>query len=102
VLNPTPDLPTPHGVTVREWEDANTPHAFRYFEGTHWFIERTDRWSHEPIEVYMAGLQRPDGSIEPQIVVHEMHADYPITSIATARELVRCLTAAIGEWESLR
>jgi hypothetical protein len=49
------------------------------------------------IEVFVAGLRRTDGSIDPEIVVHQLHADEPLKSAATARQPARALIDAADE-----
>ena len=51
--------------------------------------------------MYVAVLQRVDRSIEPEIVVHQLHADEPIKSAAAARQLALALIEAADELDSL-
>jgi hypothetical protein len=76
---PTPDVPLPPGAVMAEWQDLEFPgYAFRYFEGRHWVIEQD--WA-DDAEVYIRGTQNPDGTIdEHHVVVHQLHADDPITA----------------------
>ncbi len=96
------DVAEPAGAdVVYGWHDADTASAARYFEGAHRAIERrTDRNQDDDIEVYVAGLQRPDGVVEREIVVHQLHADYPITA-GQARQLARALMAAADELDRM-
>jgi truncated hemoglobin YjbI len=49
----------------------------------------------------MRGTQKPDGTIdERHVVVHELHADNPITA-AQARQVARALIAAADEVDAL-
>jgi hypothetical protein len=41
------------------------------------------------------------GSIEPEIVVHRLHADQPIKCVAAARQLARAIMAAANEIDGL-
>ena len=50
---------------------------------------------------FVAGTQYADGSIAPEVVVHELHADEPIKSSATARQLARALMAAADDFDRL-
>ncbi len=47
--------------------------------------------------MYVSGLQRPNGSADPEIVVHQLHADESLTSAAAARQLVRAIMASADE-----
>jgi hypothetical protein len=81
---------------------VNTDSCYRSFEGRHRVIERlNDAHNREPIEVYFARMQFPDGSIKPEIVVHQSHADDPIHSTATARQLARAIMEAADEMDKL-
>jgi hypothetical protein len=46
-------------------------------------------------------IQVSDGSIEPEIVVHRLHADQPIKCVAAARQLARAIMAAANEIDGL-
>jgi hypothetical protein len=95
--NPCPDVPMPGGAVTAEWQDAGTPNAFRYFEGSRWVVDRrVDRARSEDIEVYVAGTQEPDGTVVRDIVVHQLHSDDPIMP-RQARQLARALIAAADE-----
>jgi hypothetical protein len=88
--DPYPDLPIPAGAVEAEWQDPGTPKAFRYFEGKHWTVFREHS---RDIEVYVAGIQELDGSVKREIVVHETHADEPLTP-GEALQLARALSGA--------
>ncbi|ABK68025.1 hypothetical protein [Mycobacterium avium] len=49
--------------------------------------------------MYVRGWQRLNGSIEREIVVHELHADHGLT-IQHARQVARALIAAADEAEA--
>jgi hypothetical protein len=46
--------------------------------------------------VYVSGLQRPNGSVDREIVVHRLHADKPITA-EQARELAAVLVVEAAD-----
>ena len=96
----TSDVPLPAGaVHVDEWADLSTPTPFRSFVGDQWVIERSD--NHEgDIEVYITGIQSPDGLIDRKIAVSPLHRENPITP-QQASQLARALIAATGECERL-
>jgi hypothetical protein len=102
--NPYPNVPLPAGVhLVEDWVDIGSDSPSRYFEGLHRIVERRgpDRGA-KPIHVYIAGAQTPDGRLEPiEIVVHQLHADEPIMSAATARQLARALMAAADDFDRI-
>jgi hypothetical protein len=72
---------------------STTP--FRYWEAPHRVIDPT-------LRVFVAGVQRPDGSIEPEIVAQHERIDFPpIMSAATARQFARAVMAAADEMEAM-
>jgi hypothetical protein len=103
IENPFPNVPLPAGAhLVEDWVDVGTDSPSRYFEGLHRVVERGAPDPGEPIHVYIAGAQTPDGRLEPiEIVVHQLHADEPIMSAATARQLARALIAAADGFDGL-
>jgi len=102
---PTPDVPLPPGVVEAYWQDLNySGSAFRYFKGRRRVIDhhRDVRFVTPAVEVHMAGTQDPDGTIDERyVVVHQLHADYPITA-AQARQLARVLIAVADEVDRLK
>src|SRR3954454_11130033 len=67
--------------------------------GDQWVIERSD--NHEgDIEVYITGIQSPDGLVDRKIAVSPLHWGNPITP-QQASKLARALIAATGECERL-
>jgi hypothetical protein len=100
----TPDLPLPPGVVTARWQDLNFPgYEGRYFEGQRRVIsqDRNANFRTPAVEVNMAGTHQPDGTIdEYYVVVHQLHADYPITA-AQARQLARVLIAVAEEVDGL-
>jgi hypothetical protein len=85
-------------VRVHEWDDTQTLTPFRYFVGSSRVV---DRPHHDTdIDVYLAGIQDHDGSASREIVVHELHADEPMT-IAQARQLAQALTELVAEAETM-
>jgi hypothetical protein len=95
--NPFPQVPYPGGaVKADPWEDLSSS-PFRYFEGSRWVVDRReDLPSSRDIDVYIAGIQAPDGTIEREVVVNQCHADDPMTP-RQARQLARALIAAVAE-----
>jgi hypothetical protein len=95
-----PDFAFPAGaIKVDDWMDTGTPASpFRYFEGTRWLVDRNNR--DEDIDLYIAGIQHTDGSVSREIVVHELHADEPMT-IEQARQLAQALTELVAEAETV-
>ena len=76
---------------------ARHPGAFHYFEGSRWVVDRReDLPTSRDVEVYIRGTQDPDGMVEREIVVHQLHADSPITP-RQARQVARRLIAAADE-----
>lgn len=97
--NPYRQIPHPAGaVHIEDWDDADTPEPFRFFDGSRWGVDRPHRDS--DLEVRVSGLQYHDGRIVRDIVVHELHADEPIT-IEQARRLAAALIAAADEVEQM-
>ena len=80
------------------WLATETQTPFRYWEAPRRVIDRVGR---DDVDVYVAVLQRVDRSIEPEIVVHQLHADEPIKSAAAARQLALALIEAADELDSL-
>ncbi|MDO2354655.1 hypothetical protein [Mycobacterium avium] len=71
-----------------------------HFHGPHRVIDRHDDPYNAPdVEVYIRGWQRLDGSVEREIVVHDLHADHALT-VSHARQLARALIAAADEAEA--
>ena len=92
------EVPPPAGaVKVTEWLD-DSPEPFRYFEGSRHVIERDER--SEDIHVYVAGIQYVDGRVQREIVVHQLHADEPLRTLAQARQLADAINAAADGWET--
>jgi|SRR5271166_823681 len=94
---PTHDVALRAGAAKGEWQDVGTPGAFHYFEGSRWVVDRhEDLPTSRDVEVYIRGTQDPDGMVEREIVVHQLHADGPITP-RQARQVARTLIAAADE-----
>jgi hypothetical protein len=92
-------IPFPAGaVCVDEWDDLDTDTPSRYFRGQQRIIERPDR--DEDIEVRIDGIQHIDGSVQREIVVHELHHNEPIT-VEQARHLAIVLSQAADEVERM-
>ncbi|GAB4672267.1 hypothetical protein [Mycobacterium avium] len=99
-VDPYPYLPVPTGAEWWEWADAGTPQAHRNFHGTRRVIDRRDDPYNAPdIEVYVRGWQHLDGSVDREIVGHELNSDEGLT-VAHARQLARALIAAADEAEA--
>jgi hypothetical protein len=95
--NPFPQVPFPAGAVKADWHDLHSLNAFRYFEGAHRVVDRRDDLpSSQDVLVYIAGTQALDGTVEREIVVHQLHADEPITP-QQARQLARALVAAADD-----
>ncbi len=63
--------------------------------GSRWVVDRReDLPSSQDIEVYIRGTQDPDGTVEREIVVNQLHAEDPITP-QQARQLAGALTARL-------
>jgi truncated hemoglobin YjbI len=75
------------------------PDTAPVFRGSRRVIDRRpDRDQH--IDIYIAGAQHHDRSVSHDIVVHELHAEHPLT-ITQARQLAAALTAAADEAEQM-
>ena len=96
-------IPLPAGAcTADDWIDVGGDSPLRYFECRRRIIARRDPDDElADIEVYVAGMQRTDGSADPEICVHQLHGNMPIQSVATARELARALMQAADEYDRL-
>jgi hypothetical protein len=95
--DPFPQVPFPAGAVKADWQDLGSPNAFRYFEGEHRVVDRReDLPSSQDVLVYIAGTQALDGTVEREIVVHQLHADHPITP-QQARQVARALVAAADD-----
>jgi hypothetical protein len=81
-----------------EWVDADTDAPYRCFRACGRVVPADDSGNRprKGIEVYVSGLQRPDGTVERDIVVHQLHADNPIT-LQQARLLGEALIAAVDD-----
>lgn len=82
-------------TTTDDFDSADT-----FYEAKR-VIDRSDAPypSAQDVTVYVRGWQRLDGSVEREIVVHELHADDGLT-VAHARQVWRALGAAIDEAEA--
>jgi hypothetical protein len=102
--NPFPNVPTPPGaVAVNDWCDS-TYTATRYFEGPNREVEWPPSSGYRPgkaIQVFVAGIQHADGRIDPELVVHQLHSDYPIKDSGAARQLARAIIAAADDFDRL-
>jgi hypothetical protein len=97
--DPHTELPLPAGaVEVYDWDDFQTPTPFRYFVGSSRVVDRPGHG--EDIEIRIDGTQHHDGSVTRDIVVHQLHADEPIT-IKQARRLAAALTELVDEAETM-
>jgi hypothetical protein len=95
--NPLPQVSFPAGAVKADWPDLGSPNAFRYFEGSRQVVDRRkDLRGSQDILVYIAGTQELDGTVEREIVVHQLHADDPIMP-QQARQLASALVAAADE-----
>jgi len=98
--SPYPDVPVPAGADkVYDWDDPSTSEAYRFFQGRVRTITADDTknrpWS-EDITVCVEGTQDPDGTINRDINVHQLHHDDPITA-NQARQLAAALLEAAAE-----
>jgi hypothetical protein len=98
-MTPTiPDVPLPDGaVKASKWQDVHTDKAFRFFEGASWEVFRRNERRDE-IVVRVIGIQELDGTVKREVVVHQTHADDPLTP-SEAMQLVRALVGAVQEIE---
>jgi hypothetical protein len=102
IEKPFPNVTPRRRGVVEDWFDLDDPPAGRYWACRNRVVDRLgDTHKDEPICVYVAGMQYAAGSIAPEIVVHELHADEPIKSSATARQLARALMAAADDFDRL-
>ena len=93
--NPYPNLVMPAGaVTVHDWDGIGTDDPTRYFQGPRAIVPTR----HGDVTVWWGGLQRPDGSLEFEICVSELHSDKSL-SVAAARQVVRAMMQAADEIE---
>jgi hypothetical protein len=75
------------------------PDTAPVFRGSRRVIDRRpDRDQH--IDIYIAGAQHHDRSVSHDIVVHELHADQPLT-IDQARLLAAALSELVAEAETM-
>lgn len=90
------NVPLPAGaISVDEWADALTPHAFRLFHGA----ARTVALKHgADIEVVIRGTQSADGSVEERGILIHGGSDDTITT-DEARRVAAALIAAADEAE---
>ena len=80
--NPYPNVRIPAGAVWAEWQDPETPHAYRLFTGSERVIAGSDAKvgvGNEDIPVYIGGTQNPDGIVDRHILVGPLHPDMPIT-----------------------
>ncbi|WP_374023928.1 hypothetical protein [Mycobacterium sp. HNNTM2301] len=72
-----------------------------HFQGPERVIDRSDApySSAQDITVSVRGWQRPDGAVEREIVVDQLHSDDGLT-VAHARQVARALIAAADEVEA--
>jgi hypothetical protein len=92
------NVPSPaDAVSVDEWGDALTPHAFRLFHGT----TRTVELEHgASIDVVIRGTQSADGTVEERGILIHGGSDDTITT-QEARRLAAALIAAADEAEQM-
>ncbi len=89
------NVPAPVGaVSVDEWRDALTPHAFRLFRGITLTIELGKAAG--IIDVVIRGTQSADGTVEERGILIRGGSDDTIT-IDEARRLAAALIAAADE-----
>jgi hypothetical protein len=102
--NPHPNIPFPPGaVKVDDWCDS-TDTASRYFEGRNREVQWPSKsrcCPNKAIEVFVSGIQHADGRIDPEIVVHQLHSDYPIRDAGAARQLARAIMATADDFDRL-
>jgi hypothetical protein len=103
------NIPHPAGaVRVYEWYNNDQPvgavvnhvnaETARYFVGTARLIGRPDT---DDIRVAIDGTQYADGQVERNILVGELHPDWPLTP-ALARDLIAVLAAVADEVEQMK
>jgi hypothetical protein len=90
--NRHPAIPLPAGAcTAGDWIDVGGDSPLRYFECRRRIIARRDPDDElADIEVYVAGMQRTDGSADPEICVHQLHRNMPIQSVRRASHFPDC------------
>jgi hypothetical protein len=86
---PVPDVPA-GASTVDDWADLNTSTPTRYFEAAHAHVPVAHG---DVVQIFIAGFQHADSTVTPQVVVHQLHSDDPITS-TQARHIARALMNA--------
>ncbi len=92
------NVPLPAGaVSVDEWGDALTPHAFRLFDGTTRTVELNRDGQ---VDVVIRGTQSADGTVEERGVLIYGEPDDPMPA-AVARRLGAALIAAADEIDGL-
>jgi hypothetical protein len=97
----TPSVLMPAGaIKVYDWDDTESPHPIRVFDGTTRFIECNGRYEKEDVMVRLQGIQHADGRVERQIAVSPLHEDHPLT-IEQARQFARALIAAADEIDQM-
>jgi hypothetical protein len=98
--NPRPDVPLPAGAVTGQWHHSSTEDELRYFEGTPRVVDADGDCA--AISVVIAGLQRPDGSVEQRriVVKQTYHCDVEMTS-GQAIQLALNVALAEGEYKKL-
>lgn len=93
-----PDVPMPAGtIEAQDWEDpalTGYDQPSRYFTGTTRTVAARPK-----VDVVIVGIQYEDGTVERELLVHQTHADYPLT-LAQARALGEAILAAVDEAEA--
>lgn len=95
---PDPGTPLPAGaIETQEWEHPTRTgydQPSRYFTGTTRTVAARPK-----VDVVIVGIQYQDGTVERELLVHQTHADYPLT-LGQARALGEAILAAVNEAEA--
>ena len=88
----------PTGAAVfQDWDDLTTDDPYRYFHGPRAIIPTPT----VDVAVWWGGIQRPDGSIEREVCVSELHPDKSLP-VGEARQIARAMMSAADSVEAPR
>ena len=97
------NIPHPAGaVEVSEWDNPADPTSGRYFQGTQWFIDRSDDEYEKSLIVEIWGAQSHQGVVDRHLDLDEERREQMTFHIpAHVRALGEALIAAADEWEQM-
>ena len=98
------NIPHPAGaVEVSEWDNPADPTSGRYFQGTQWFIDRSDDEYNKSLIVEIWGAQSHQGVVKRHVDVldDERRTELTFSSAAHVRALGEALIAAADEIDQM-